>query len=51
MGFFLVNFFSYFSIDTWSGKVLWLSNFTDLYMDLVTNKFSKVIAGWFPCSV
>ena len=32
-------------IDAWSGLELWLSNFTDLYMDLVTNKFSEVIAG------
>ena len=38
-------FISCFSIDSYSGRILWLSNFTDLYMDLVTNKFSEVIAG------
>ncbi|CAB4020803.1 Hypothetical predicted protein [Paramuricea clavata] len=32
-------------IDTYVEKTLWLSNFTDLYMDIVTNKFSEVVAG------
>lgn len=38
-------YFYAFSIDAYSGQVLWLSNFTDMYMDLVTNKFSDVVAG------
>ena len=38
-------FFYAFSIDSYNGKVLWLSNFTDMYMDLVANKFSEVVAG------
>jgi hypothetical protein len=37
--------FLFLSIDAHAGKILWLSNFTDLYMDLVTNKFSEVVAG------
>ncbi|XP_028412957.1 sphingomyelinase phosphodiesterase D-like isoform X2 [Dendronephthya gigantea] len=32
-------------IDTFAEKTLWLSNFTELYMDLVANKFSEVVAG------
>ena len=34
-----------FRIDSYEGKTLWLSNFTELYMDLVSNKFSEVVAG------
>jgi hypothetical protein len=37
--------FLFLSIDAHAGKILWLSNFTDLYMDLVTNKFSEVVSG------
>ena len=39
------HYFLRFSIDSYNGKALWLSNFTEMYMDLVTNKFSDVVAG------